>query len=456
MPLLTEEQKRLMGIEPREFGGLPAMFRLSEGVENSQDLDEYGYRRRGGGKKAKKQRWMKAFDDAIQELNPKIKQRQDYWDTAAHLFNQGMDPKKAAQQVASHPQEFCPASRRGEIAPMSMTAPDQLRISPWAQRKNSSVEAPTGPSLSEAKRKPAKKKAAKKKATKRGKKTETRRRSLSLFRSTDEMVGALGRAHKLVQRVNATIHRDRTSSSSGMMNEKARADLYRLDQEMATALDSINAASEALDSIERANVAAQKEARQRKRQGRMESVGRPIMLKDIRQLEKLTGPLTIQQAPGAPGTHKHGDYWFTDGDGQLYRFIPKNDRDEKRMDRYMGFGHLHQQMESTEMLMYEESYSQEELAILASFYQHKPFYRKKVFDELGLGAYGPDNQHVKSLIDKGLIKMRGKNMMLNKKKALEVMKQNPAPAKYTKGGWLDNYRSYFKKESIGGDAPWIL
>jgi hypothetical protein len=152
MPLLTEEQKRLMGIKPQEFGGMPAMFQPG----------------------------------AFQEMT--------------------------AEELAE-----------------------------------------------------AKKKAKAKK--KKGKKTEGRR-SLSLFRSTEEMVNALERANKLVQRVNATVHRERQGSSGAVMNEKARADMYRLDQELAVAMDSIRSAGDALECIEKAQKAAAKEARQARRQGR--------------------------------------------------------------------------------------------------------------------------------------------------------------------------------------------
>jgi len=121
---------------------------------------------------------------------------------------------------------------------------------------------PTPEELAEAR----KKKAAKKKA--KAKKKSESRRSLSLFRSTEEMVNALERANKLVQRVNATVNRDRQGSSGAVMNEKARADMYRLDQEMATAMDAILSSRDALENIERAKKEAKREARQARRQGR--------------------------------------------------------------------------------------------------------------------------------------------------------------------------------------------
>lgn len=110
-----------------------------------------------------------------------------------------------------------------------------------------------------------KKKAAKRKKAK--KKSEGRR-SLSLFRSTEEMVNALERCHKTLQRVNATVNRDRQGSAGAVMNEKARADMYRLDQEMAMAMDAISSSRDALEGIEKAKKEAQREARQARRQGR--------------------------------------------------------------------------------------------------------------------------------------------------------------------------------------------
>ena len=55
---------------------------------------------RGGSKKAKRTAWMKKFDDEVARLNYAAKSRQDYWDTATHLFFQNMDPKEAAARVA--------------------------------------------------------------------------------------------------------------------------------------------------------------------------------------------------------------------------------------------------------------------------------------------------------------------------------------------------------------------
>ena len=92
--------------------------------------------------------------------------------------------------------------------------------------------------------------------------------TMRLFKSVKEQQAALERASKLVQRVNASILRDRKSSNESMMNERCRAEMYRLDQEVATAMDSIRAAQEALDSIEKERFVARREAREARRQGR--------------------------------------------------------------------------------------------------------------------------------------------------------------------------------------------
>jgi hypothetical protein len=68
--------------------------------------------------------------------------------------------------------------------------------------------------------------------------------------------------------VNASILRQRESSQNGAMNEKSRADMYRLDQEVANALDSIKAAQEALLSMEKQRRIAEADRKQARIQGR--------------------------------------------------------------------------------------------------------------------------------------------------------------------------------------------
>jgi len=94
------------------------------------------------------------------------------------------------------------------------------------------------------------------------------RRSLTLFKGMKEMKAGLDRAHKLVARVNATIQSSRESSTKAPMQEKSRAEMYRLDQEMATAMDAIRASTEALEALDAAHKHAKREARQQRSQGR--------------------------------------------------------------------------------------------------------------------------------------------------------------------------------------------
>ena len=94
------------------------------------------------------------------------------------------------------------------------------------------------------------------------------RRALTLFKNEEAMQQALERAHKLIARVNATVQHDRENSTRGQMQEKTRAEMYRLDQELATSLDAVNAANEALGSLKQAKREAKKYAREQRRQGR--------------------------------------------------------------------------------------------------------------------------------------------------------------------------------------------
>lgn len=87
-------------------------------------------------------------------------------------------------------------------------------------------------------------------------------RSLSMFKGIKEMTAALERARKLVSRVTATVQHDR-EPHSGAMNEKSRSDLYRLDQELASAHDALGAAMEALQSVDRIRRETARESRRR-------------------------------------------------------------------------------------------------------------------------------------------------------------------------------------------------
>jgi hypothetical protein len=92
-----------MGMKAKAISALDAVRdRLEEDLGFTEPLRELAsfteaYR---PSKKKAKAAWMKKFDDEVKRLNPDAKQRQDYWDTATHLWFQGEDPKKAAKRVA--------------------------------------------------------------------------------------------------------------------------------------------------------------------------------------------------------------------------------------------------------------------------------------------------------------------------------------------------------------------
>lgn len=88
--------------------------------------------------------------------------------------------------------------------------------------------------------------------------------------------------------------------------------------------------------------------------------------------------------------------------------------------------------------------TQEELAILSIMDGIKPSYRSKDMEHARLGEYGPNNPHIQSLIDKGLVKLQGgKSLVLDKAKAVKVMKEHPIPDKYR--GSLTNPHLQFKR-----------
>ncbi len=93
------------------------------------------------------------------------------------------------------------------------------------------------------------------------------------------------------------------------------------------------------------------------------------------------------------------------------------------------------------------NYSQEELAVLGMFKMYKPNYRAQEMQRAGLGDYSPENPTVKSLIEKGLIKVRGgKSMVLDRTKTKKILSENEAPEKYKR--YIDNYTMLFKTASV--------
>lgn len=93
-------------------------------------------------------------------------------------------------------------------------------------------------------------------------------RRITLFKDARGMSQALERAYGLVQRVNATLQSSRMKYAGGSMQEKSRADLYRLDQEMQSSLESLQALKSAVEDLEAGAKVAAREARHRTRQGR--------------------------------------------------------------------------------------------------------------------------------------------------------------------------------------------
>ena len=76
-------------------------------------------------------------------------------------------------------------------------------------------------------------------------------------------------------------------------------------------------------------------------------------------------------------------------------------------------------------------YSDEELAILAMILSLKPGYRAKELEEAKLGPYSKENPHIKSLIEKGLLKTNSSGAIsIVKTKADNVLKEEYTPEKY--------------------------
>jgi hypothetical protein len=91
-------------------------------------------------------------------------------------------------------------------------------------------------------------------------------------------------------------------------------------------------------------------------------------------------------------------------------------------------------------------FSQEELAALSLLDMLNPAGRKKEFPEVGLGEYGPENEHIKSLVKKGLVKLvGGKNVQLDKGKAKAELKKHRVPPKYKNK--LTNWSMQFDTKS---------
>jgi hypothetical protein len=88
--------------------------------------------------------------------------------------------------------------------------------------------------------------------------------SIRTFDNHAKMKEALEKARQTVHRVLATVQNDadRYQGKIGSFNEKARADMYRADQELVAAVEALYAASEAIDQIETAKRAWAKEQKE--------------------------------------------------------------------------------------------------------------------------------------------------------------------------------------------------
>jgi hypothetical protein len=94
---------------------------LDEASENPKVTDIHGAttaglksRRAGGSRERQKQKWMRAMHEEVQAAVPGVDANlpHDYWDTAAHLFFQGENPRSAAKKLLRSIQASRLSSRR--------------------------------------------------------------------------------------------------------------------------------------------------------------------------------------------------------------------------------------------------------------------------------------------------------------------------------------------------------
>lgn len=93
-------------------------------------------------------------------------------------------------------------------------------------------------------------------------------RGLRLFPNEAKMQEGLDRAYKILSRVAATVQHERSSVTPGMMQEKTRAEQYRLDQELVMGMEAITASREAIGNLRLARQEAKRLAQEQRRQGR--------------------------------------------------------------------------------------------------------------------------------------------------------------------------------------------
>ncbi len=92
------------------------------------------------------------------------------------------------------------------------------------------------------------------------------------------------------------------------------------------------------------------------------------------------------------------------------------------------------------------SYTPDELVMIAILWGIKPQARQKYLTRTNLGEYSPVNPVVKSLIDKGLVKVRNDGVIVvpDNKRLQAIMEQNEAPEK---AHLLPNSGYKFKREA---------
>lgn len=78
----------------------------------------------------------------------------------------------------------------------------------------------------------------------------------------------------------------------------------------------------------------------------------------------------------------------------------------------------------------DHGFTQEEIAIMGLILSLKSGARAEEMERYNLGPYSVRNPHIDKLMRKGLIKARGKSLVLNRKKAMEVLKLHGKPPLY--------------------------
>ena len=87
-------------LEITPIGIMTMRSRISMQLIDAEESRIAGWRRPSRQSKGRvKQEWMRKFNDKVSEEKPETARRQDYWDTATHLYNKGNTPDEAADKV---------------------------------------------------------------------------------------------------------------------------------------------------------------------------------------------------------------------------------------------------------------------------------------------------------------------------------------------------------------------